>query len=183
MGVKWLLAAMIAVLLRPDAFWREARERLREMNAMKEYAAPVIALVQFVKLPFIAVPRMAMLLAVIGFTVDVAVLWLLSGALVSLAGSGRSGSIRQEVMTVLCFSLTPAWLAEPFGFAGTWRWLVMAAALVHALFIARIGMQTMLASEIPEIEVFAGKSALLIATAAMISFLLQSGLIRFFTSF
>lgn len=183
MGVKWLLAAMVSVLLLPDAFWREARERLREMNAMKEYAAPVIALVQFAKLPFIAVPRMAMLLAVIGFTVDVAVLWLLSGALFSLAGSGRSESLRQDIMTVLSFSLTPAWLAEPFGFAGAWRWIVMAAALAHALFIARIGMQTMLAGEIPEIEAFAGKSALLIATAAMISFLLQSGLIRFFTSF
>jgi hypothetical protein len=183
MGVKWLFAAIFSVLFRPDAFWREARERLRELNAMKEYAAPVIVIVQFVKLPFIGAPRMAMLLAVIGFTVDVAVLWLLSGALVSLAGSARSESIRQEIMTLLCFSLTPVWLVEPFGFAGAWRWLVMAAALVHALFIARIGMQTLLVSENLEIDAFFRKSAVLIATATMIAFLLQSGLIRFFTSF
>ena len=183
MGVKWLLAAMVSVLLRPDLFWREASERLREVNAMKEYAAPVIVLAQFAKLPFIAVPRMAMLLAIIGFTVDVAVLWLLSGALVSLAGSERSETIRHDVMTVLCFSLTPTWLVEPFCFAGAWRWLVMAAALLYSLFIARLGTQAVLGGQIAEIDAFAGKSAVLIATAAMISFLLQSGLIRFFTSF
>jgi hypothetical protein len=183
MGVKWLFTTIFSVLFRPASFWKEARERFREANAMKEYAAPVIAIAQFCKLPFVGVPRMAMLLAIISFTVDAAVLWLLSGAMASLAGSGRSESIRHDVMTVLCCSLTPVWLAEPFGFAGVWRWLAIGVALLYALFIARIGMQRMLGSEIPEIEVFFGKSAMLIATATMISFLLQSGLIRFFTSF
>jgi hypothetical protein len=183
MGLKWLFAALFSVLFRPEVFWRDARERFREVNAMKEYAAPVIALAQFVKLPFIAVPRMAMLLAVIGFTVDVAVLWLLTGAMVSLAGAERPESIQHEVMTALCFSLTPMWLVEPFGFAGAWRWLVMAAAIVYTLFIARLGMQAMLGSGEPGVEVFSRKSAFLLAMAAMISFLLQGGLIRFFTSF
>ncbi|NTV68129.1 MAG: hypothetical protein HGB06_10745 [Chlorobaculum sp.] len=183
MGVKWLLAAMVAVLFRPEAFWSDARERLREVNAMKEYAAPLIAIAQFCKLPLFAVPRMAMLMAIIGFTVDVAALWLLSGAIAAVAGAKRAETLQQEVMMVLCYSLTPLWFVEPFGIAGTWRWIVMAAALAYALFIARLGMLTMLGDEIPEIEPFFGKSALLIATAAIISFLLQGGLLRFFTSF
>ena len=183
MGVKWLFAAIVAVLFRPDTFWRDGRERLREVNAMKDFAAPVIALIQFCKLPFVAVPRMAMLLAIIGFTVDVAVLWLLSGAMAALASSKRTESLQQDVMAVLCYSLTPIWLVEPFGLAGAWRWIVMGAALLYSLFIARTGTITMLGNEIPEIEPFFGKSALLVATAAIISFLLQGGLIRFFTSF
>ncbi|NTW54814.1 MAG: hypothetical protein HGB15_08685 [Chlorobaculum sp.] len=182
MGVKWLFTAMVAVLFRPEAFWKDAHERLREVNAMKEYAAPIIAIAQFCKLPFFAVPRMAMLMAIIGFTVDVAVLWLLSGAMTALAGR-RSESIQRDAVTVLCYSLTPMWLVEPFGLAGTWRWIVMAAALIYSLFIARLGMLTMIGHEIPEIEPFFGKSALLITTAAIISFLLQGGLLRFFTSF
>ncbi len=183
MGVKWLFAAMVAVLFRPEAFWKDGRERLREVNAMKEYAAPLIAIAQFCKLPFFAVPRMAMLMAIIGFTVDVAVLWLLSGAMAAMAGSRRSESLQEDAVTLLCFSLTPIWLVEPFGLAGAWRWIVMAAALFYTLFIARTGTIAMLGDEIPQIEPFFGKSALLISTAAIISFLLQGGLIRFFTSF
>jgi hypothetical protein len=183
MGVKWLFAAMVAVLFRPEAFWKDAHERLREVNAMKEYAAPIIAIAQFCKLPFFAVPRMAMLMAIIGFTVDVAVLWLLTGAIVAVAGANRTESLQQEVVTVLCYSLTPIWLIEPFGLAGAWRWLVMAAALLYSLFIARLGMQAMFANGKLESEPFFRKSALLITTAAIISFLLQGGLIRFFTSF
>jgi hypothetical protein len=182
MGLKWIFAAMFAVLFRPESFWQDARERFREVNAMKDYAAPVIALLQFVKLPFIAVPRMAMLLAIIGFTVDVAVLYLLTGAMVSLAGAERPESVQHEIVTALSFSLTPMWLVEPFGFAGVWRWLVMAAALVYTLFISRAGLQAMLGSAEPGVEAFSTKSAFLVAAAAMISFLLQSGLIRFFTS-
>lgn len=183
MGLKWIFTALFSVLFRPEVFWSDARERFREVNAMKDYAAPVIAIVQFVKLPFIGMPRMAMLLAVISFTVDVAVLYLLSGAIVSLAGSDRPESIQHDVMTVLSFSLTPVWLAEPFGFAGAWRWVVMAAALVYTLVIARTGMQSMLGNADPVVvETFSRQSAFLVAVAVMISFLLQNGLIRFFIS-
>jgi hypothetical protein len=182
MGLKWLFSAIFSVLFHPETFWNDARERFREVNAMKDYAAPVIAIVQFAKLPFIHVPRMAMLLAIISFTIDVAVLYVLTGVMVSAAEAERSAPAQHEIMTALSFSLTPIWLAEPFGFAGTWRWLFMAAALAYTVFISRTGLQAMLGSGEPGVEAFSGKAAFLVGAIAMISFLLQNGLIRFFTS-
>ncbi len=182
MGLKWIFTALFSVLFRPEVFWSDARERFREVNAMKDYAAPVIAIVQFAKLPFIGTPRMAMLLAIISFTIDVAVLYLLTGVMVSAAEAERSAPVQHEIMTALSFSLTPIWLAEPFGFAGTWRWLFIAAALAYTVFISRTGLQAMLGSGEPGVEAFSGKSAFLVGAMAMISFLLQNGLIRFFIS-
>jgi hypothetical protein len=184
MGLKWIFTTMVSVLFRPDSFWKEYRERMQEANAMRDYAAPVIAIVQLCKLPFIGVPRMAMLLSIISFTVDVAVLYLLSGAIVSIAGSAeRPEAIQNDVMMVLCYSLTPVWLAEPFLFTGSWRWLFMAVALVHTLFISRLGILAVLGHENPRIEAFSRKSGFLVAMATVISFTLINGLIRFFISF
>jgi len=174
---------MFSVLLRPDAFWKDVRTNLQGVNVMRDYAAPVIAIVQLCKLPFIGIPRMAMLLSIICFTVDVAVLYLLSGVIVSLAGSESPESIQNDVMTVLCYSLTPVWIAEPFLFTGAWRWLFMAVALFYTLFISRLGILAMLGVENSRIEAFSRKSGFLVAMAIMISFTLINGLIRFFTSF
>ncbi|NTU59090.1 MAG: hypothetical protein HGB00_09315 [Chlorobiaceae bacterium] len=182
MGVKWLFMTIFSVLFHPEAFWEEASAHRREVNAMKDYAAPVIALAQLSKIPFIAVPRMAMFLAIVSFVVDVAVLYLLSGAIVTLVGSDRTESIQDDVMTMLCFSLTPVWLAEPFYFSGPWRWLFMVAALLYSLLIARSGLKAMLEKEIPQIDAFSGKSALFLVVATMTSFMLTSGFARFFTS-
>ncbi len=182
MGVKWLFATMFAVLFRPERFWTEAREELGEVNAMRDYAAPLITIAQLCKLPLIGAPRMAMLMAIFGFVIDVAVLFLLSGAISSLAGSDRSETLQQEVMTVLSFSLTPIWLAELFSFLGVWRWLVMAAALLHAVLMTRVGMHALLDIETPKIEALWRKSGLLMATATFISFMLIGGLVRLFTS-
>jgi len=182
MGVKWLFATIFAVLFKPETFWRDAREQLGEVNAMRDYAAPLITIAQLCKLPFIGVPRMAMLLAIFGFVIDVAVLYLLSGAIGSLAGPDRSESLQVDVMTVLSFSLTPVWLAEPFYILGVWRWLVMAAALLYAVLLTRLGMHALLDIESPKIETLSKKSGVLMATATFISFMLIGGLIRFLTS-
>lgn len=183
MGLKWLFMTIFSVLLHPESFWHGSRERLREVNVMRDYAAPVIALAQFSKLPFISVPRMAMLLAIVSFMVDVAVLYLLSGAINAAASSDRSEAVQNDIMTVLCFSLTPVWLAEPFCFLGMMRWAVIGAALAYTLVIANYGMHAMPGFVNVRDESFFRKSGILIATAVMISFMLTSSLIRLFTSF
>jgi hypothetical protein len=183
MGLKRLFMTMFSVLFRPETFWKEIREHRREVNAMKDYAAPVIAMVQLCKIPFIGVPRMAMFAAIISFIVDVAVLYLLSGAIFSILGRDQPESVQHDVMTMLSYSLTPIWLAEPFYFLGPWRWVFLAAALLHTLFISRFGLQAMFDKEVPHIDALSGKSTMLVALATMTSFMLMSGIMRFFTSF
>ncbi|HWR00225.1 MAG TPA: hypothetical protein VN371_00040 [Chlorobaculum sp.] len=183
MGLKWLFRTIFSVLFHPEAFWKETDGHRRDVNAMKDYAAPVIAMVQLCKLPFMAVPRAAMYLAVVSFVVDVAVLYLLSGLLVSVLGHDRPESVQDDVLNLLSFSLTPVWLAEPFYFTGPWRWLFISAAILHTLLITRFGLRAMLEKEIPQIDTLFGKSALLIGVATIISFMVSNGLIRFFTSF
>jgi len=108
---------MFSVLFHPETFWKEIREHRRDVNAMKDYAAPVIAMVQLCKIPFIGVPRMAMFAAIVSFIVDVAVLYLLSGAIFSILGRDQPESVQHDVMTMLSYSLTPVWLAEPWAVA------------------------------------------------------------------
>ena len=183
MGLKWLFMTMYSVLVHPEAFWKEQRESPHEVNAMKDYAAPVIAIAQLCKIPLIGVPRSAMIVAMVNFTVDVAVLYLLSGAIVSLVGRNRTESFQDEVVTMFSYALTPVWLVEPFYFLGSWRWLFFAVALLHSIFISRYGLQSMLGREVPNLGVLCGKSALIVAVTAMTAFMVNSGLIRFFTSF
>ncbi len=183
MGLKWLFRTIFSVLFHPEAFWKETGVHRRDVNAMKDYAAPVIAMVQLCKLPFMAVPRAAMYLAVVSFVVDVAVLYLLSGLLVSVLGYDTPESVQDDVLNLLSFSLTPVWLAEPFYFTGPWRWLFISVAISHALLISRFGLRAMLEKEIPQVDAHFGKSAFLIAAATITSFMISNGLIRFFTSF
>jgi hypothetical protein len=183
MGLKKLFMTMFSVLFHPETFWKEVSENRRQVNAMKDYAAPIIALVQLCKIPFIGVPRMAMFFAIISFIVDVAVLYLLSGMIVNLIGRDQADSVQDDVLTMLSYSLTPVWLAEPFYFMGSWRWLFIVAALLHTLLISKFGLQAMLNKEVPHVDALSGKSALLVATATLTSFMLMNGLVRFFTSF
>jgi hypothetical protein len=182
MGVKWLFMTMFSVLFHPEAFWKEQGERREGVNAMKDYAAPVIAIVQLVKLPLVGVPKPAMILAIVSFIVDVAVLYLLSGAIASVAGRDRNTSLQDDVLSMLCYSLTPIWLAEPFYFAGIWRWLFLAAALLHAFLILKPGLQATLDREVPQIDALTGKTAMLTFAATLASFMAMTGLIRIFTS-
>jgi hypothetical protein len=183
MGLKWLFMTMFSVLFHPEAFWKDNAERREGVNALKDYAAPVIAMVQLVKLPLAGVPRSAMILAIVSFIVDVSVLYLLAGAIASLAGRDRRESLQDEVLTMLCYSLTPVWLVEPFYFAGIWRWLFLAGGLLYTFLILKPGIHATLDRDVPHIEVLTGKSALLTFVATMASFMAMTGLIRMFTSF
>jgi hypothetical protein len=183
MGLKWLFMTVVSVLTRPEAFWKERRYADGEVNALRDYAAPVIATIQLIKLPLVGVPRSAMILAIVSFVVDVAVLYLLAGALARLFDRHRTESVQQAVMTLLCYGLTPLWLAEPFYFAGWLRLLFAAGALVLSLFIMKSGLPVLFEREFDRVSPHAGKGALLTVVAAMASFTAITGLIRIFTSF
>lgn len=183
MGLKWLFSTMLSVLFHPDTFWKERSETREGVNPLKDYAAPVIATVQLIKLPLVGVPRSAMILAIISFIVDVSVLYVLSGAVSRLLDRTRSEAVQDSVLNLLCYSLTPIWLVEPFYFAGWLRWLFAAGALIHALFIMKTGLPALLGREVPHFESLAGKTFLLTVAATMASFTAITGLIRIFTSF
>ncbi len=182
MGLKWLFSTMFAVLAHPEAFWKEGLARREGVNAMRDYAAPVIAMVQLAKLPLVGVPKPAMILAIVSFILDVAVLYLLAGAIASAAGSDRKTSLQEEILATLCYALTPVWLAELFYFAETWRWLFLVGALLHAFLILKPGLHAMLDLEGPQADTLTGKSALLTSGASLASFMAMTGLIRIFTS-
>jgi hypothetical protein len=184
MGLKWLFITIFSVLRHPETFWHGSRERFREVSVMRDYAAPVIAIAQFSKLPFVTVPRMAMLLAIVSFIVDVAVLYLLSGAINGIVPSAsRSEEVQNDSMMVLCFSLTPVWLAEPFCFLGMVRWAVIGAALAYTLVLSNYGMHAMPGIVRFVDDSFFRKAGFLVVMAVMLSFMLVNSLIRFFTSF
>jgi len=182
MGLKWLFMTMVSVLVHPDMFWKEQAEHGDEVNPMKDYAAPIIATVQLIKLPLVGVPRSAMIMAIVSFIIDVAVLYVLAGAISRLAGLNGADSVQDRVLTLLCYSLTPLWLAEPFYFAGEIRWLVAAGALLHALFIMRPGLLSLIDRETIPVEPIAVKTALFTVAATVASFTAMTGLIRIFTS-
>ncbi|NTV03064.1 MAG: hypothetical protein HGB04_09875 [Chlorobiaceae bacterium] len=182
MGLKWLFTKMFAVLFHPESFWKEGAGRREGVNAMKDYAAPVIAMVQLVKLPLVGVPKPAMIMAIVSFIVDVSVLYLLSGAIASIAGPDRKASLQDDILAMLCYALTPVWLAEPFYFADAWRWLFLVGALVHAFLILKPGLHATLDMETVQVEALTGKSALLTCGASLASFMALTGLIRIFTS-
>lgn len=183
MGLKWLFMTVLSLLFHPETFWKERTAERDGVNPMKDYAAPVIATVQLIKLPLVGVPRSAMILAIVSFIVDVAVLYVLSGAISRIADRTRSESVQDGVLTLLCYSLTPLWLAEPFYFTGSLRWLFAAGALIHALFIMKSGLPVLLERQIPNVESLAGKTTLLTVVATIASFTAITGLIRIFTSF
>lgn len=184
MGLKWLFTTVVAILRHPEAFWADGAESRRGVNAMKDYAAPVIAFVQLCKIPFIAVPRAAMLLGILSFIVDVSALFLMSGALMGFIGRERQASSQDKVMESICFSLTPVWLAEPFFFfAGPWSWLFATGALAHALLIVRFGMRSAFGGSPVDPDLLFRKAAIPFTMVVMAAFLATAGMNRFFSSF
>jgi hypothetical protein len=182
MGLKWLFMTMFSVLFHPESFWDDQGRRREGVNAMKDYAAPVIAVVQLAKLPFVGVPRSAMIMAIVSFIIDVAVLYVLSGAIAAVAVHDRSEKVQEDLLTMLCYSLTPLWLVEPFYFVGSWRWLFLGAALLYSFLILKPGIRATFGSESPHIEALTLKSSLLTLVATLASFTAITGLLRIFTS-
>jgi hypothetical protein len=182
MGVKALVLTVLAVLFRPGTFWKELKRDDQGVNALKDYAVPVIAVVQLCKFPLVGVPRTAMLFSLVTFIVDVSVIYLLAGGIMRLFDRQQKENVQDAVLTILCYALTPVWLFELLYFTGGWSWFFAAAALSYALVIGRMGFAVMLdAAGAGRTEGFAGKAGLLIIMTEIAAFLVIRGLLRFFT--
>ncbi len=147
MGIKELFSSILTILFRYRKFWRELKAdgRTEELDLQREYAVPVIALVQLMKFPLIGVPRTAMFFAIANFLVDVAALYLVTGGAAALLARSGAKNTQAKVLTIFCYSMTPVWLFELFYFTGSWSWLFAAFALSYTLVISRNGLSVLFA--------------------------------------
>ncbi len=99
-------------------YWKEGIQSDDEFNVIREYAVPVIALVQIAKFPLIGVPRPAMFFAIANFLIDIAALYLMTGGAAYLLEQERPEVSKTGTLTILCYSMTPVWLCELFYFTG-----------------------------------------------------------------
>ncbi len=147
MGVKELFSAIVAVLLRNGRFWLELKETppSEESNVMRDYAVPLIALVQLAKFPLIGQPRVAMYFCIATFLIDVAALFLLTGGTLSLFEAKKRERFQESLSRVVSYSMTPVWMIELLYFLnGNWSFLFAAAAISYTLVIGRNGMKVTL---------------------------------------
>ena len=146
MGLKELFSAIFTLLFQYRKFWKNLKEGATgdEFNVLRDYAVPVIALVQIAKFPLIGLPRQAMIFAIANFLIDIAALYLMMGGAAYLLVRERSESIKDVILTVFCYSMTPVWLFELLYFTGGWSWLFAFLALSYTLVIAKNGLAVML---------------------------------------
>jgi len=146
MGVKELFSAIFSLLFQYPKFWKDLKEGAAgdEFNVLRDYAVPVIALVQLAKFPLIGLPRQAMIFAIANFLIDIAALYLMMGGSAYLLARERSEHIKDGILTVFCYSMTPVWLFELLYFTGSWSWFFAFFALVYALVIGKTGLAVML---------------------------------------
>ncbi|NTV97839.1 MAG: hypothetical protein HGA70_01575 [Chlorobiaceae bacterium] len=142
MTPRELFSRIIAVLFRYPAFWSGMKENppADETVLLRDYAVPVIALVQLVKFPLIGVPRTAMFYTLANFLIDVGALYIIAGAASYIVEHDSSKCSPQKTLAVFCFSMTPVWISELFYFAGPWSWLAAAIGIIYALVINRHGL-------------------------------------------
>ncbi|MEI8185976.1 MAG: hypothetical protein WCG19_04690 [Chlorobiaceae bacterium] len=145
MGIKELFSAIFSLLFQYRKFWQTLREEPtdNEFNVLRDYAVPVIALVQLGKFPLIGLPRQAMIFAIANFLIDIAALYLMMGGAAYLLARERSETIKDGVLTVFCYAMTPVWIFELFYFTGSWSWLFAFLALSYALVIGKNGLSVM----------------------------------------
>ncbi|NMW21580.1 MAG: hypothetical protein HKK67_08110 [Chlorobiaceae bacterium] len=148
MGVKELFLAIFSLLFRYGNFWNDLKKREvthgDEFNVLRDYAVPVIALVQLAKFPLIGLPRPAMFFAIANFLIDIAGLYLMMGGAAYLFARENTETPQGGIVTVFCYSMTPVWLFELFYFTGRLSWLFAFIALSYALVIGRKGLAVML---------------------------------------
>ncbi|WP_068867566.1 MULTISPECIES: hypothetical protein [Prosthecochloris] len=131
MALRYLFSAFAAVMFKPGFFWAARRDGpYNGMDAIREYALPLIAMVQLLKFPIIGEPRPAMFYALFCFSVDVAVLLLLSGI----------GSKRRTEQGLAAFTLTPFWVAEPFFLFTGSGWIFALCAVCYVLLLQRFAL-------------------------------------------
>ena len=89
MGVKELFSAIVTLLFHYRKFWRDLKDVAvdDEFMALRDYAVPVIALVQLAKFPLIGQPRQAMMFSIADFLIDIAALYLMMGVQLFLVQS------------------------------------------------------------------------------------------------
>jgi len=182
MGVKQIFSAIFAVLFRFPGFWRDMKEGIpdEDFNVIREYAVPVIALVQIAKFPLIGVPRPAMFFAIANFLIDIAALYLLIGGASYLLDRDRPERIQAGTLTILCYSMTPVWLCELFYFTGNWSMLIAFLALSYTLVISRSGMTVLLDLDSGVSGASLRNAALFLVTVNSAVFLLLRAVMRLF---
>jgi len=182
MSIKKLFSTIIALLFSHRQFWEDYRSGKAGVvdNVLKDYAVPVIALVQLVKFPLIGIPRQAMIIAIATFLVDVAALYLITGGIMRFFEGERQNRQEQIITAVIGFSLTPVWLAEPFYFLGNWSWVFASAAILFSLFISNNGF-SLLFDRTNQSAM--RNSALLLVTVCLAVFVVERGMLRLFNGF
>jgi hypothetical protein len=182
MDVKELFSAIITLLFRNRTLWHNLKkgDAGDEFSVLREYAVPVLAIVQLAKFLLIGVPRTAMIFAIATFLVDIAALYLMTGGAVYLLAQERSESFKARTLTVFCYSMTPVWLFELFYFTGIWSWLFASLALFYAFVIGRNGVKLLLDPDGTISASALRNTALFVAMVNMVSFLLIGSLIRLF---
>jgi len=182
MSIKKLFSTIIALLFSHRQFWEDYRSGKAGVvdNVLKDYAVPVIALVQLVKFPLIGIPRQAMIIAIATFLVDVAALYLITGGIMRFFDGTPQNRQEQMITAVIGFSLTPVWLAEPFYFLGSWSWVFASAAILFSLFISANGF-SLLFDRINQSAM--RNSALLLVTVCVAVFVVERGMLRLFNGF
>ena len=182
MSVKELFAVLLTLLFRNRKLWAELKESIpgKEFNVLREYAVPVIALVQLAKFPLIGTPRPAMFFAVTSFLVDVAALYLVGGGVLYLLARERSESFKAVILMVICYSMTPVWLGELFYFTGIWSCVFAILAMVHTIVTSRNGLVLVLDLEKAVFRSALRNIALVIAVITSLVFLLMTAAMRLF---
>ena len=171
---------MVTLLFRNGRLWNTIRELPpdEEFNVQKDYAIPVMALVQLLKFPLIGLPGRAMYFAIACFLIDVAALYLMTGGAASLLAYKREKNVQQKTMILFCYSMTPVWLGELFYFTGAWSSLFAALTLGYALFVGRNGLKLLFDLDDRLSGAQLTKTALLVLTVNLSVFLLIRAIMR-----
>jgi len=180
MEVKKLFFTIAAILFSRRKFWQDFFSAVTssEKNLQKDYALPVIAMVQLVKFPLIGTPRLAMYTALATFMLDIAALYLVTGGMLRLFDSGRAGASDTDATALAVFSLTPVWLVEPFYFLGGWSWLFAAVAAVYAVVILIDGLNVFFERNPPPVRSPLANASLLLVGVCIALFIVERGIIR-----
>lgn len=176
MEIKAIAQAFMKALFRYPAMWRQLQNNPASTDGsmLRNYAVPIIALVQLLKFPLIGEPRPAMFLGIVSMLVDSAVLYVLAGGVLALLPISRTEEAKEQVMTVFCYALTPCWLAELAYGHGIWSILFALFAFVHALASSRQGLVSLLDLDVRIVSSKLTRVALFMLLICCISFFILS---------
>ncbi|ASQ90911.1 hypothetical protein CHL67_08230 [Prosthecochloris sp. GSB1] len=167
-------------MVEPASFWKELSSGglYGDSDSLRDYAAPLVGVVQIVKFPLIGVPRAAMVYGLINFVLDIAVLYLLTGVFGALAGEEPESAAPLRASVLPCFALTPFWVAEPLFFVDRWGSFIACGALLHVLVIVNVGMGVLRAGGEPLAAKRYYPLQAVTAISLSLGFVLMSGVMR-----